>query len=127
MSLFEKAAKCKLRFASTKGQLSVEDLFDLSLESLDNIAKNVNRQLKAETEESFIEKKSKSSTELELKLEILKSIIATKIATQEANRKRAETLAKKSQISEILMKKEVGDLENKSVEELKKMLEEVSA
>ena len=49
--MFERAAKRKLRFTSSKGSLSVEDLYDLSLTSLDSIAKGVNRQLKAEAEE----------------------------------------------------------------------------
>lgn len=77
--MFEKAAKCKLRFQSSKGALSVEDLFDLSLTSLDNLAKDVNRQLKAEVEESFIEKKSQNSSDLELRLDILKHVIAYKV------------------------------------------------
>mgnify|MGYP001564962648 CR=1 FL=1 len=116
--MFEKAAKCKLRFQSNKGVLSTEDLFDLSLTSLDLIAKNVNRQLKAEAEESFIEKKSDSSSEMELRLDILKHVIAYKMDVAEANKKRAETIAKKSQIEDILLRKKSEKLENMSEEEL---------
>ncbi len=122
MSLFERAAKCKLRFQSTKGLLCVEDLYDLSLTSLDNIAKSVNKQIKAESEESFIETKSKASSELELSLDILKTVIADKIATQAANKKRAETLSKKAQIEDILLRKKVQHLEELPVEELEAML-----
>jgi hypothetical protein len=125
-SLFERAARCKLRFPSSKGQLSVEDLFDLNLNSLDNIAKNVNKQLKQESEESFIQEKSSVSTQLELQLDIVKHVISTKIATQEANKKRAETLAQKSQIQDILMRKQSQELENKSPEELQAMLNSLS-
>ena len=116
--MFERAAKCKLRFQSNKGVLSSEDLFDLSLTSLDLIAKNVNRQLKAEAEESFIEKKSDSSSEMELRLDILKHVISYKMGVAEANRKRAETIAKKSQIEDILLRKKSEKLENMSEEEL---------
>lgn len=122
MSLFERAAKCKLRFPSSKGVLSTEDLFDLSLQSLDSIAKNVNRALKAETEESFIETKSNSSTQLELQLDILKHIIAAKMEQAEVNKKRAETIAKKAQIEEILLRKKSQKLEEMSEEELQAML-----
>lgn len=122
MSLFEKAAKQKLRFNSNKGQLTVEDLFDLSLTSLDNIAKAVNRKLKDEAEESFIQKKSTSSTELELQLDILKYIIEYKTGIEEANKKRAETVARKQQIEEILMRKKSQQLEDLSVDELQAML-----
>lgn len=124
MSIFERATRNKIRFASNKGLLSTEDLFDLSLTSLDNIAKSVNKQIKAESEESFIEQKSKASSELELQLDILKFIIADKLATQEANRKRAETNAKKSQIEEIILRKKSKELEDLPVEELEKMLAE---
>jgi spore cortex formation protein SpoVR/YcgB (stage V sporulation) len=122
MSLFEKAAKQKLRFNSSKGQLTVEDLFDLSLTSLDNIAKAVNRKLKDEVEESFIQKKSTASAELELQLDILKYIIEYKTSVEEANKKRAETVARKHQIEEILMRKKSQELEDLSVDELQAML-----
>lgn len=122
MSLFEKAAKQKLRFNSTKGQLTVEDLFDLSLTSLDNIAKAVNRKLKDEVEESFIKKKSTASTELELQLDILKYIIEYKTNVEEANKKRAETIANNSRIEEIIARKKSQQLEDLSVEELQAML-----
>lgn len=123
--MFERAAKCKLRFQSSKGSLSVEDLFDLSLTSLDNLAKDVNRQLKAEVEESFIEKKSTSSSELELRLDILKHVIAYKVGVAEASKKRAETLAKKSQIEDILLRKKSQQLEEMSVEDLQKLQEQL--
>lgn len=124
MSIFERATRNKIRFVSNKGLLSTEDLFDLSLTSLDNIAKSVNKQIKAESEESFIEQKSRASSELELQLDILKFIIADKLATQEANRKRAETNAKKSQIEDIILRKKSKELEDLPVEELEKMLAE---
>lgn len=123
--MFERAAKRKLRFMSNKGGLSVEDLYDLSLTSLDTLAKGVNRQLKAEAEESFIEKKSATSSDLELQLEILKHVIADKMAVAEASKKRAETIAKKAQIDDILMRKKSQELENMSVEDLLKLQEQL--
>jgi Rps23 Pro-64 3,4-dihydroxylase Tpa1-like proline 4-hydroxylase len=121
--MFERAAKRKLRFMSNKGGLSVEDLYDLSLTSLDTLAKGVNRQLKAEAEESFIEKKSVTSSDLELQLEILKHVIADKMAVAEASKKRAETIAKKAQIEDILLRKKSQELEGMSVEDLQKLQE----
>jgi hypothetical protein len=85
----------------------------------------VNRQLKAEVEESFIEKKSTSSSELELRLDILKHVIAYKVGVAEASKKRAETLAKKSQIEDILLRKKSQQLEEMSVEDLQKLQEQL--
>jgi excisionase family DNA binding protein len=75
--LFEKAARLKLRFASPQGNLSAEDLWDLPLTSvrlnaanLNNIAKAISRQLKAESEEDFVNPKSAANDGLQLALDI---------------------------------------------------------
>jgi hypothetical protein len=127
MSLFERASKLKLRFPTNKGILSTEDLWDLSLESLDVIAKAINKQLKADSEESFIGKKSASSSAIELSLEILKHIIAVKLAEKEAKANRAAKAAKVAQLKEIIGKKSLTDLENKSTDDLLKELEALEA
>lgn len=44
--MFEKASRIKLRYSTNRGVLSVEDLWDLSLEQLDPIAINLNKSLK---------------------------------------------------------------------------------
>lgn len=121
--IYKRAAKKALRFASTKGSLMVEDLFVLSLESLDTLAKKVNKELKEESEESFIKEKSVKNTELTLKLDILKDVIETKLKEKEALIARQATLEKKGKIEEILARKRDADLETKSEEELLKMLE----
>lgn len=120
--MFERSSRSKLRFTSSKGLLTTEDLWDLSLQSLDSIAKRVNKQLKESEEESFIETKSASNSEAELALGILKHIIAAKIAQKEAAKTRSENMARKARIEEVLMQKEDEDLLGKSKEELEAML-----
>ena len=70
--LFEKANKLKVRFETNKGNVTTEDLWDMPLVSttgfsLDAIAISLNRKLKETEEESFVAKRSKSNTLLELK------------------------------------------------------------
>ena len=127
MENFEKASKLKLRFSTNKGQLSVEELWDLSLESLNNIAKSVNRALKDDTEESFIEEKSPANTELQLKLDILKHIIKEKLAAKEAARLKSERSGKLATIKAMLANKQIEELGSKSSDELRKMVEELEA
>lgn len=121
--MFEKATRMKLRFQTSRGVLSVEDLWDLSLESLDSIAIGLNKKLKESQTESFIKTKTKDTTELELKFNIVKHIIDVKVAELEARKDAAEKRAKKQKLMELISKKQDAELEGKSVDELMKELE----
>jgi len=129
MSMFEKASKQKLRFATVMGNLSTEDLWDLPLThptcSLDSIAKAMNKELKTNDEESFVEEKSSANTVLNLKFDIIKHVIEVKLKNKETAEKRAATLAKKDQILGIIARKQDEALEGKSEDELKELLEEL--
>lgn len=121
--MFEKATRMKLRFQTSRGVLSVEDLWDLNLESLDSIAIGLNKKLKESQTESFIKTKTKDTTELELKFDIAKHIIDVKVAELEARKDAAEKRAKKQKLMELISKKQDAELEGKSVDELMKELE----
>mgnify|MGYP007071664755 CR=1 FL=1 len=127
MSNFQKASRLKLRFSTTKGELSVEDLWDLSLESLDVIAKGVNKRLKDESEESFIGKKSTKNTELELRLEILKEVIEFRLKEKEAKALRVAKNAKLAQLKELANNKANEQLSGMSLDEINKLISELEA
>lgn len=127
MNIFEQASRQKLRFDTAKGQIATEDLWSLSLTSLDTIAKNVNRILKAETEESFISTRSKSNEELELKLEILKFVIAWRIEESNATKRKAEKAAKLSQLKQLASTKANENLSQMSLEDIEKLIAETEA
>ena len=81
--MFETAARLKLRFDSVGGQIATEDLYDLPLisankASLDKIAVNINRQLRETATESFVVDTPKADTMLQLKMNIVKHVIAVK-------------------------------------------------
>lgn len=122
MNIFERASRNKTRFASRKGNMTTEDLWSLSLQDLDTIAKATNKQLKAESEESFIEQKTTTASGLELQLDILKHVIKSKLSDKEAALKRAETLSRKEVLEDALAQKKVEEIKGKSVEELQKEL-----
>ena len=121
-TIFERASKQQLRFQSTKGNLSTEELWDLSLQSLDSLARGVNKQLKEANEESFISTKTKSNTELELKLDILKHIIADKIADQEAKKVKAERAQELEMLQNLLAKNKTKELKALSSEDILKRI-----
>ncbi|MBD8836230.1 hypothetical protein IFU39_00155 [Paenibacillus sp. CFBP 13594] len=120
-NIFEIATKTKIRF-QFKGLMSTEDLWDLSVENLDSIFKTLNSQLKQVKEESLLNSKTKEDKELDVKIELVKHIVSTKLAEKEAQFKAKAQKEQKQKIQEILFTKQNQELENKSVEELQAML-----
>lgn len=126
--MFEKATKMKLRWNSSKGNLSVEDLWDLPLTgtvSLDSLAKSVNKELKESEEESFVQIRSASNTTLDLKLDILKHIIKVKLEEREELKNAKEKAIKREKILRALADKQDESLRNADEAELEKMLAEL--
>jgi polyphosphate kinase 2 (PPK2 family) len=120
--MFEYAIRNKLRFPF-KGMISVEDLWDLSVENLDLVFKSLNSQLKQTKEESLLDTKTKEDEILDIKINIVKYIVKVK-REEEAIRLQAKSQKQKEQkILSILAAKQEEDLQNKSVDELKAMLE----
>ncbi len=128
MNIFERAARNKLRFPSDKGGLTTEQVFDLNLHALDTLARTVNTELKSITEESFVEvKPDPRKRELTLQLDILKHVIAAKMAAADAAQKRADIEARRKQLTEALGAKEEAELGQKSAAQLRKELTALEA
>lgn len=124
VNMFEVATRSKMRFPY-KGQISVEDMWDLSLPALDSVFKALNSQMKQVKEESLLSTKSKADETLELQIEIVKYIVGIKLAEKEAREKAAEKSVQRQKIMEIMAKKQDESLENASMEDLQKMLSEL--
>lgn len=122
MNKFEVAVRNKYRFPY-KGMISVEDLWDLSLTSLDSVYKTLNSEKKQSEEDSLMSTKDEKTTELQNKIDIVKYIYSEKVAEREKKKMETENKAKKQRIMEILANKQNAALENMSEEELKAMLE----
>ena len=122
---FEIATRKKFRFKSNKGIITVEDLWDLTVEKLDEIYINLNTLLKDTQQQSYLNKKSKDS-ELEEKIEIIKYIIDYKNDLKTKNEIKAKNEQKKKLILAELESREKDSIENMSEEDLKKLLESLN-
>lgn len=120
-NIFEYAVENKLRFPY-KGNVSAEDLYDLSVTELDSIYKTLKREAKKADEESLLEIKSNEDIVLSVKIEIIKHIVEKKLAQIDALKKAAENRKQKQKILSILAEKQDASLHEKSVEELEAML-----
>lgn len=123
MNVFEYATRRKVRFPF-KGQISTEDLWDLSLENLDSIYKTLKAQVKVEQGESLLRKASPNDELLEVQIEVVTHIVNVKLAECEARQKDRERRERNARIKEIIAQKQDADSQSKSVEELEKMLDE---
>lgn len=119
--MFETAVRNKMRFPY-KGQISVEDLWDLDVNALDGVFKTLNSKVKVSQEESLLRTRSKESEELMVQIEIVKYIVSVKLAEAEARKNAEANRAKRQQILGILADKQESALKNKSPEELQAML-----
>ena len=122
--IFEFATRNKVRFPF-KGMISVEDLWDLSLTNLDSIYKTLNKQVKQSEEESLLSTKASVDTELEVQIAIVKHIVSVKLVEKEAAEKASAKKAQKQKIMSIIATKENEALQNSSIEDLRKMLDEL--
>lgn len=122
--IFEYATRNKVRFPF-KGMISVEDLWDLSLTNLDSIYKTLNKQVKQSEEESLLSTKASVDTELEVQIAIVKHIVSVKLVEKETAEKASAKKAQKQKIMSIIATKENEALQNSSIDDLKKMLDEL--
>ena len=130
-NLFMQATREKFRFQSNKGDLSVEQLWDMPLTSrtgfdLDTVAKAVNSDLKGANEESFVNTTNNPAvSRLQNKLEVVKAIIEIKLVEAEAAKKRAEKAAERQRLMEVLHSKKDQELQGLSVEEIERRLSQL--
>ena len=123
-NIFEYAVRNKVRFPF-KGMISVEDMWDLPLTSLDSVYKTLNKQVKQSKEESLLNVKSQADEMLDVQIAIVKYIVSVKLAEKEAREKAAENRVKKQKIMSIMAARDDKALENTSDEDLQKMLAEL--
>lgn len=121
INLFEMATRKKFRFPF-KGMISVEDLWDLSVQNLDTVFKALNAEVKQVKEESLLATKSTEDAILEAKVEIVKHIVKVKLEEAEQKQQAVAKREQKRRLQELIATKQDEALQGKSVEELQAML-----
>ena len=119
--MYKQASKLKLRFQTSKGSLSIEQLFDLSLEELDSLAVSLEKEYKASGKKSFLMKKSVKDKALKLRFNIILDILETKLEEVNTLSNANEIKKQNSKIDEIIARKQDLAMENMSIQELEKL------
>jgi hypothetical protein len=127
--MFQKATRLKLRFDTPKGLASVEDLWELPLTgdgaNLDDIARALHRKLESSDQISFVVKDQKADTTDELKFEIVKHVIAVRLAEAEVANSARINKEKKQKLLALLAQKEDQAVQELSADEIRKMIEDL--
>lgn len=121
--MYKEALQKKLRFKTNKGMITTEDLFDLSLQNLNTLAIMLDKKISEAPKKSFIEELPVEENDDELRFSIVKDVINIKLKARKDNINRAQIDARNKRIAELIAKKEDEALENKSIEELRTMIQ----
>ena len=122
--MFEVAVRNKFRFPF-KGVISVEDLWDLSVQQLDGIFKTLKSQEKKAQEESLLDTRTPEDEALKTKIDIIRYIVTVKLDEAKQAEHAKENRDQKQKILGILAEKQDADLRNKTPEELQAMLNQL--
>ena len=123
--MFERASKMKLRFASDRGVLSAEDLWDLSLEELDEIALKLDEK-KETHKKSFLDVESTENAATKLQLDIVLYVLKVKQEEVTDRKEAADKKKRYDHLLEILSRKQDAELEEMSIEDIRKEIDELS-
>ena len=133
VELLKTALEKHWRFPSSRGPLSIEEVYSLPLTgnrglNLDEIAIEVNAELeKKKVGKSFVtESENPEVATLDARLEILKDRIAELKLRASKNATEIAKATTKARLQELLAEKKNDELKNLSVEELEKKIEELS-
>lgn len=126
MNAYKQAAKIGLTFESSRGNLSVSQLFQMPLTgnngfNLDEVSKTLLRKIRETDEESLVSEPSEVNTLDTLRKEILTDIITDKKAEKVAKETALANETKNAKIDAIIARKKEAELENMSVEDLEKL------
>ena len=117
----------KVRF-EFKDLIRIEEIFDLSLKDLDEIYRNLKKQMdeyKQYSEDSLLDEdteKDETYEELQLKIDIVTAVFNHIKKQQEELQRKIDIQNQRDKILGIIADKENEELSNKSISELKEIL-----
>lgn len=132
MNIFEEASRQKLRFPTVRGNLTVEQLWDLPLDKTEvNLYQLASElvaevQSKPEKELSFFKKATTKNKIAELKFNIVKHIVTTRVAEIEEKGQEAAIKSEIAEIDKLIAAKTQEAKVSLSVDELIKMKAKLS-
>ena len=120
--MYKQASKSKLRIETSRGALSIEQIWDLPLAELDKLAVELEEKTKTSATKSFIAEKTTEDATAQLKFDIVLDILKTKMEANKAALDQKKKKENNQKIHALIERKKENKMEEMSVEELEKML-----
>ena len=126
-NIYLRATKEKLRFSIPgTGKVSVEDLWDISIQILDQYAVQLSNSLDSGGVNTFLKNSRRRDPAVaseKLRLAIAVDILNIREESRIAQEKRAADKERRSKILEIMERKQDQELEGKTLDELRSLLD----
>jgi len=121
--MYKQASKLNLRYQTTVGLLSTDQLWDLNQSQLVNAIKAVKKLLKKDNDDelSFLEDNKTIDVENQLRFDILKDVYLTKKKEVEEIRNAADIKSHNQKIDMLIAEKQEGIMKDMSIADLEKL------
>lgn len=120
--MYKEASKIGLLVPTTKGNLTVTQLWQLTLPELDNLAVSLEAVCENTKSKSFLDKRKKEDKTSKLMFDIVLDILQTKVEEKDAATDARETKEHNQKILALIKEKQDEAFRGKTVEELEAML-----
>ncbi len=129
MNIFLEASKQKLRFPTAIGNLSVEQLWDLPLETgtanlyvlAEQLQETIAGEKKPSKALSFFKKEKRTNSKASLQFAIVEAIVTTRVEEVEEKEVAAVNKSKKAEIGKLIEAKKAEAMGQLSLADLEKM------
>lgn len=125
--IFERASRLALRFSTSKGEITTEDLWKLSLENLDAMARKIRKEINETSEESLLTSKVQKTSKLQLAYDIIAHIVKVRLEEKDRKEKRQAQQQKLELLQETLMKKEIEKVTSMSEDDIRKTIADLQS
>jgi len=126
-----KKVRYKVEKTKPSGFWNIEDLWDVDLDSLDKVTVDLYTELQSSTQITFLKKPNLTNYLTQLKFDIAKYILETRLEEEEKAKEKAKVRAEKLQraqnLERIVYEKEYQETASKATEELKAELATLTA
>jgi hypothetical protein len=118
MDIYKQGIRSNLKFQTTRGLLTIHQLFSLPISELDTLAVELDEELEKSGKKTFLTKKSEKSKLAKLRFDIVLDVLTTLADEEKSAQEAADVKEHNQKIDNLIANKREKELQEKSIEEL---------